>query len=391
MSRDRFGFIITVILTVFVASGCGMQNGEPAVDVESEIAAGVAATLTAEAAQTAQAAPDRSAQVEDTETPEPTKTQEIVHEMIPGEPLELSNTYLTDFNSFDFAGEGFTYGDQYLINRYERPFTREMVDYYGYLDLVLVNLKVNPPWTYAEIFLADDLPEEGEATYSMELDLDEDGRGDILVTALLPTSDEWTVRGVRVYQDVDGDVGGENPLIPDPVVETLTGYEELIFDAGVGDDSDLAWVRRHPEEPAAFEIAYKTDLTQNAGYLWSVIADEGLQEPGMADYNDWFSFPEAGSPYPEHDYHPIQEIYLLDSTCRSWYGYEPEGDEIGLCQQYIEQGPDKGWKLCVTTESGDTRCFDTCQKKCPDLEALNFSNTYFTFSCQPCTLPKQGE
>jgi hypothetical protein len=388
MSRKQLVLLIMIILaSIFLAAGCGSQSDEPGVDIESEIAAGVAATLTAEAEQTAQAEPEQIEAVEDTETPEPTETPEIVHEMVPGEPLEISNTYLTDFNSFDFAGEGFTYGDQYLINRYERPFTKEMLEYHGYLDLILVNLKVNPPWTYAELFLADELPEEGEATYSLELDLDEDGRGDILVSALLPISDEWTVDGVRVYEDKDGDVGGENPLIPDPVVETLTGYEELIFDSGLGDDSDLAWVRRHPEDPTALEIAYKTDLTQNAGYLWSVVADEGLQEPGMADYNDWFSLPEAGSPFPEHEYHPIQEIYLVDSTCRSWYGYEPEGGEIGLCQQYIKEGPDKGWKLCYTAVYGSTsatQCDNVCMKSCPD-------NLPRGFSCEPCNLPKQGE
>lgn len=66
------------------------------------------------------------AEEQETPTPEPIDTttpEPIIHEMIPDEPLDTINTHLTDFNSIGYAHEGFTYADQFLINRFERPFT----------------------------------------------------------------------------------------------------------------------------------------------------------------------------------------------------------------------------------------------------------------------------
>jgi hypothetical protein len=313
--------------------------------------------------------------------------------MLPGEPAEKSNTYVTDINSSPYEEERIAYGDQFLINRYERPFTIEMEDYRGYIDLVLANMKVNPPWIYVEIFLAEELPESSEALYGLEFDTDEDGRGDYLVQAALPPAGEWTVMGVSAYEDADGDVGGEIPLFADEPVEgqEYTGYEHELFRAGVGEDPDLAWVRRHPEDATSLQIALKLELLGQGGFLWVVWADEGMRDPGAADYNDRFSFSAAGSPFPDHQYYPIREINLVDSTCRSWYGFEPVGDEVGICQIYIEPkpgGPNTGWKLCFKTDSGAENCFDTCQTRCPDIEALNAAYApRFTFFCKPCDLP----
>jgi len=75
-------------------------------------------------------------------------------------------------------------------------------------------------------------------------------------------------------------------------------------------------------------------------YKALVWADEGLNDPGMFDYNDRFIFEDAGSPFPDHEYHPIQAVYLVDSTCISWCGFNPEGDELSLCQmRRIEDAP----------------------------------------------------
>jgi hypothetical protein len=153
----------------------------------------------------------------------------------------------------------------------------------------------------------------------------------------------------------------------------------VVFQEGLGDDPDLAWVRLNPEEPNSLEIAFKADLTKKTGYLWVIWADEGLQDPSRADYNDQFIFDEAGSPYPEHRYYPIQAIYQVDSTCRSWYGYEPVGDEVGICQIYE---PGQGYRLCVRYAIGPTYitvCSDTCAPECP-------AELPFNYFCEPCTI-----
>ena len=76
-------------------------------------------------------------QTEDAVEPETPTPEPIVHEMVPEEPFNNKiNTYVTDFNSINFTHQGITYGDIFLMNRYERPFTVEMEEYRGYLDLI---------------------------------------------------------------------------------------------------------------------------------------------------------------------------------------------------------------------------------------------------------------
>jgi hypothetical protein len=315
-----------------------------------------------------------------------------MHEMIPdANHKELANTYLTDFNSIDYAQEGITYGDQFFMNRYERPFTVEMAEYRSYLDIIFSEMFVSPPWIYVDVKFSDDLPESNNALYSLELDLDVDGRGDLLVQASLPSDGDWITDGVIVLEDSNNDVGGETPQLTEvmPEEQQGDGFDRVIFDSGTGDDPDLAWVRRNPEDPSILQFAFKSDLTGNTGFLWSVWADEGLQDPGKRDYNDRFTFEEAGSPYPEHQFYPIRQINLLDSTCRSWYGFEPTGNEVGLCQIYAppkEKGGN-GYRLCIRYTSGRVsfvQCSDVCSPSCPGEGKISDSLEAF---CQRCTLP----
>lgn len=340
-----------------------------------------AAQLTAEAESSAQATEESSEPPPPTATSQPTDTPlpEIVHVLVPDDPAEKINSFVTDFNSSGYALEGATYGDQFFINRYERPFTREMVEYRGYLDIIEANLKYNPPWLYIEVFLAKPLPESSQAIYGVELDLDKDGRGDYLVLAPHPGSEDWSVEGVAVVEDSNDDVGGETPLLTEVLPEGWVGngYDRVLFQGGRGEDPDLAWVRLDPEDPTSLQIAFKSDLVGTGGFFWVIWADEGLQNPALADYNDQFTFDEAGSPYPDHRYHPIQEIYLVDSTCRSWYMFDPVGDEVGVCQIYE---PGEGFLLCYTFGEF-VACGDVCMPECPDPLPINAS-------CQPCTMPE---
>lgn len=389
----KWSFIICISLLLFSLSACGEPEG-----IEDEVALAVAQTQTKQAweesvesvQQTAEAGEIATQEVEEptdapepTDPPKPTKTPEpeIIHVEVPGNPAEKINSFVTDFNSSDYAEELVTYGDQFIINRYERPFTQEMGEYRGYLDIIRANLRFSlPPWIYVEVFLAEPLPDTSAALYGIELDLDIDGRGDYLILAQQPPGEEWTVEGVTVLEDTNEDVGGVMPLLTEELTEELVndGYDRAIFQEGRGEDPDLAWVRLNSKDPASLEFAFKVDLTKKTGFLWVIWADEGLQDPSWADYNDRFTFEEAGSPYPEHRYYPIQGIYLVDSTCRSWYGLEPEGDEIGICQVY-ESG--EGFRLCYSplTHAG-IYCSPECLPECPE----ELSANYF---CQPCTMP----
>jgi hypothetical protein len=395
MKMKRILPLLLLFGMLFSLAACGGEEG----DLSADIAQGVAATQTKMAWEASVDAVLQTETVEEaaaaeSEEPEPTPESEVVHTTRPEEThKELANTYLTDFNSIDYAEEGSTYGDQFFINRYERPFTVEMAEYRSYLDIILSELFVSPPWIYVDVYFSDDLPESNTAFYALELDLDVDDRGDFLIRASLPVDEVWTVQGISVLEDSNEDVGGDKPLLTEQLPENLLGdgYDQVIFEAGQGDDPDLAWIRRHPEDPTMLQFAFKSALTGNTGFLWSVWADEGLRDPAQADYNDRYTFEEAGSPFPEHQFYPIQQIHLLDSTCRSWSGFEPQGNEGNLCQIYVPEssgGPGEGYRLCYTYTTGRTtltQCSEVCSPQCPATGSISDSLDVF---CRRCDLPQ---
>lgn len=334
------------MIVFLTACGSGVNNG--VTNVDDAVQAGVAATLTKDAwlqgvesaRQTAIAGENQSQPDGDgagsTETPEPaaaapTLNTVVKHVKTPLRPAQKVDTFLTDFNSIDTGDEGFTYGDQYKENIYERPFTAESMEYRGEIDITRAELKVGESWVIVSIFLAVDLPETGSMKYGIEIDVDENGRGDYLIQTWLPRSTEWSVSGVQLYTDTDGDVGGEYGMYMDTPNQSLTGYETIIFDSGNGDDSDLVWSRLNPDESKSLQIAFKYDLIGPTGYMWSVWADEGLNSPSFFDYHDRFSAEAAGSPYPGSPLYPIKALYMIDTTCRSYYGFTPTGNEPGIC------------------------------------------------------------
>lgn len=350
----RKTFVIwAAVMLLFILGlvGCNYGGESGPLSLEEAVQVGVQATLTKEAwlegvevarktaiAESANAGENQSIStptpsITPTQEPSPTPTLKPAseHKMFPGRIKERVDTFLVDYNSIDYADEHVTYGDQYRMNIIERPFTANDMIYQGTIDLVRVNLKVGPTWTYAIIYLAVDLPESGTMKYGLEIDLDENGRGDLLIQTGVPATIDWSVKDVQVYQDVDGDVGGLSPMKNDEPVEGLNGYESLLFDSGEGEDPDLVWVRRNPDDTKSLQIAYKTDLIGYTGYLWSAWADDGLKAIDYRDYNDRFTEESAGNPYPGSPIYPIKSLYLYDSTCRSYFGFTPTGDEPGLC------------------------------------------------------------
>jgi len=352
MRSTRIFWAGLVFIVIIVMAGCNFGgNGSP-LALEDAVQAGVQATLTKEAwlegvesaRKTAIAAENDSGDGSDQEiritdtpypTPQPTLTPTLQpageHQIYPGKIKDRVDTYLIDYNSSDYADDRFTYGENYEANILERPFSANEMDYIGTIDIIRVNMKVSEIWVYVIFYLAEELPNDGAMKYGLELDLDVDGRGDILIQSELPGNEQWSVDGIQVYQDLDGDVGGEEPMTPDHSIQARNGYEVLVFNNGKGNDPDLVWVRRDPEAKNRLQFAFKYDLTGNTGFLWSAWADAGLKAPDYFDYHDLYTNETAGSPYPGSPLYPIKSLALFDSTCRSYYGFTPVGDEPGLC------------------------------------------------------------
>ena len=357
MRRKVYSWLIVILIIFLGLVGCSFAGVGGSLTLEEAVEAGVQATLTKEAwlvgvedaRRTAIAADNGSPDSEPEDTPEPMVTATatlrptlqpsltptlkpaVAHELFPGTIKERYDTYVADYNSIEYAAEGITYGDNYRNNVLERPFTSEVMVYQGHIDIIRVDLYVMETWTYASIYLAERLPTTGTMKYGLELDLDENGRGDYLIQTSLPTSMEWNVEDVQVYEDRDNDVGGTIPMWIDPPNDRLNGYETLVFDSGEGADPDLAWVRRNPEEVNSLQIAYKTEMTNKLGFMFSAWADDSYQALDLRDYHDHFSEESAGSPYPGSPLYPIKRVYSFDSTCRSYYGFTPKGNEPGLC------------------------------------------------------------
>jgi hypothetical protein len=168
--------------------------------------------------------------------------------------------------------------------------------------------------------------------YGAEFDTDKDGRGDWLIWGASPAGTDWTTDGVEVWKDSNEDVGGARPQEDDPPNPSADGYDEQVFSGGQGADPDLAWIRQ-AAGGGKVQLAFKYSAIGNAPqFLWNGLADAGLRNPGWFDYNDHFTAAEAGSPNTyDGDRYPLKGLYGIDNTCRDAYGFDPTGDEPGLC------------------------------------------------------------
>jgi hypothetical protein len=223
--------------------------------------------------------------------------------------------------------------DVYQSNRYERPYSSEAMEYLSDVDLTRVELRIAPPWVVITFRIAGARAEGiGRTMYGAEFDTDLDGRGDYLVWGPSPAGAEWTVEGVEIWNDSDGDVGGPSPQMTNAPWAGGNGYDRNVFSGGRGADPDLAWIRAL-EDGAGIQLAFKGIAIKNAvHFLWNGLADFGVRRPDWFDYNDHFTQAEAGSPLPiQPDFYPLKSLWGIDNTCRGAYGYTPAGTETGLC------------------------------------------------------------
>jgi hypothetical protein len=228
-------------------------------------------------------------------------------------------------------------GDYFGKSMYERPFSANSQEiYYPQVDIINTAMLNARPWVYGSITLKGVNPESGgmDATYALEFDVDVDGRGDTLILVDAPSNKDWSTDGVQVWYDSNKDIGHQTPAYADPP-QTGDGYDQLVFDQGQGTDPDLAWARISDNNAGKVLFAFKPSLIQDSeGFLWSAWAEKGGLHPEWFDYNDHFTYDQAGSPLPGSE-HPLKALAAMDNTCRWSIGFAPSSYEPGLCLSSI--------------------------------------------------------
>lgn len=339
MKRHHPHYLILISLSILAASvACSLpavldamtQSEDPVAEQTIQAMETQIALLVEQEMEQADSQEDQAASADQpvpTETPQPT----IEHFVRPGEP-GVTNTWVSDTSTKGIAHTRESGADLFPSNRYERPFTSQVMDYLAHIDLTKVELNFSSPWVYVTFNLEGSPPADSTATYALELDLDSDGRGDWLILGQVPAGSEWTTDGAQAVTDSNNDVGGPVPMSADPPSSSRDGYDTVAFDSGVGADPDAVWVRRDPSNANNVQLAFKYSLIGNDNsFTFGGWADEGLKNPGAFDYNDFMTFEQAGSAFAANSRYPIKELAALDSTCRWAYGFDPTNDIPGMC------------------------------------------------------------
>jgi hypothetical protein len=331
--------LLAVLVSALACNLPGMASPTPVTVVVTNVAA-ASASQQSQNPTSSIPTPQPTSTIMPSDTPvpatsTPAATATITHNNHPGTPPYRSS-YMWDSDSSLTAPQHRPKGgDNFDLNLLERPFNANTQDkYYPSIDIQQASLSIGNPWIYTAILLKgpDSNTNVLDASYAIELDLNLDGRGDYLVLANAPNAKDWSTDGVQVWHDADHDVGGTVPVKSDPV-QLGNGYEELVFDQGKGVDADLAWARISSTNPNEVWIAFKTSTVQGAEkFLWGAWAQRDSLHPEWFDYNDHFNLDQAGSPLPEVvKYYPLKALAEVDNTCRWAVGFNPVGNEPGLC------------------------------------------------------------
>jgi hypothetical protein len=273
----------------------------------------------------------------------PTQAATLISAMppanLPATPLDQA----VDPDSSSMAtAKNVSSGDVFVQGLYERPFNANTMDtYFPYMDIARIQGFMDDTWGYLEITLAGaDKNGQLPAQYAAELDLNKLGRGEYLIRASNPASSTWTTQGVQAWKDTDGDVGGVVPLLADTKPSGGDGYETLVFDQGKGNLADGAWVRISPNDPKTVQIAFKLSMIGSpSSFAMGAWAGANI-DPSMFDYNDHMTHAQAGDPnqgYPQ--VYPIKALAEIDNTCRLAIGFNPKGNEPGLCKTIVPNRP----------------------------------------------------
>ena len=264
----------------------------------------------------------------------PTPTITVLHSLVPSTKVDVGEI-IHDVVSVDTAAEKRApYGDSYDINLLERPFLADM-SYIADMDIASYNLSKDEKFYYVSIELVGTNPNNAVGIqYAVELDLDADGYGDIIVVAYPPHSAEWSTDNIKIFRDTNRDTGGLSAAKSDAPLPG-NGYDKLIFDGGRGpddNDPDLAWVRINAGRLATVQFAFKLGLAENR-FMYGVIADAGPRDIADLDYVDRFTEEEAGSPVRGDEHYPLKALFGVDNTCRTAQGFQGTYEEPQRCPE----------------------------------------------------------
>ena len=268
-----------------------------------------------------------------TATPEPPTATPIPHVYLPGEPGWVSKYLYDTDSSTTAASKSAAGGDDYYDNKYERPFSQTDMVYYPDLDILKAEISHDENFFYISITVKGLNPTTGgfNGTFGAELDTDLDGRGDYLLYCDLPNFTDWKIDTAHAFKDSNNDVGAKVPTYPD-TSNPGDGYDQLIFSPSILDDPDGLWCRQRPGAEIKVDLAIHKPLVGNPGqFAWGVWTDLGLKQPGQFDYNDHYTFDQAGSSMVGNSYYPLKSIHSLDNTCRESFGFEPSFEIPGMC------------------------------------------------------------
>ena len=220
------------------------------------------------------------------------------------------------------------YGDNFYENQLERPFTSKEMVYQPDIDIIRTSIANDDKFYYFTITMrdVDKTSKTLSGNYGIEFDRTKTGRGDFLVW-VHDLKDQWSSENIKVFVDLDKDIGGPNPSLANAGFKG-NGYESEVKI----EEEKVAYARVMPGTPWAMQIAVSRLLLDNATeFLWNAWADKGLNDPGKFDYNDHFTFREAGSPIKTIEVYPLAALYSVDNTCRKPFGFSPKGYIPGTC------------------------------------------------------------
>jgi len=314
---SKFISRVVVTLLVMFMAGCSSTKITPT-PIETE---GPIAAITQPPLDTAipTAAPTNAP----TDIPSSAPTAVIItHLVTPGEPVYKTDQKVTDCSTGDRVRLGATTligqgCDVWEEQKLERPAAAVNGPYQAALDITSASMGTNQQWLFGKIVLfetdAGKIP--ADLTAAFEIDTDLDSRGEYLILARNISSSSWSTDGVQVWQDTDGQVGGGKPHKPD--TSSGNGYETLVFDSGIGDDPDLAWVRLNNSNGLDVEFAFKPSFVPaNQVFAWWGWTFGAAPEPAKMEVVD------------------LQQnasTWNLDNTCAWIFNAKPTNLLINIC------------------------------------------------------------
>jgi len=316
------------IIVPFVLSGCNLPfkivPNTPATSVPTALPPTeppVAATEPMTAVTTAAPAETEPPAAVTSAPQATTAPAQITHTSVPTDSYYVAAQVAVDCNTGARLAAGSTQvvvsGCDYWNREFlERPADGPDGNYIPALDILWSQTGKSTPWIFLRIKVTSLVDEPAGYQAGFELDDNLDSRGDFLLLASEPKSTQWSTDGVQVWQDSNGDVGGSKPFAFDQ--NQSNGYDTQLFDSGVGQDPDLAWVRISPKDPTIIEFALKATVLPNPHVFgWWAWTGIGKLNP-------------AG--FEVVDRSQDDQTWDVDNSCSWIFGETPkEGQLANLC------------------------------------------------------------